>query len=80
MAWSCKAMPRLLLPRKSIADVHAGRKEAWVTRHTSAGAQQQHASNTQLEDAYSRRQLLEQEMHQQCCNLQHALRLYSEHL
>ncbi len=80
MTWLCKATPRLLLPRKSIADVHAGGKEACVTRHTSADVQQQHASNTQSEDAYSRRQLLEREMHRQCCNLQHALRLSSEHL
>ena len=73
-------MPRLLLQRKSIADVHAGRNEAWVTRRTSADAQQQHASSVLSEEAYSRRQLLEQEMHQQCCNLQHALRLSSEHV
>ncbi len=80
MAWLCKAMLCLLLPSKSAADVHAGRKEAWMTRHISADALQQHASNLQSEDAYSRRQLLEHEMHQQCCNLQHALQLSSEHL
>ncbi|KAL0052980.1 hypothetical protein WJX82_010854 [Trebouxia sp. C0006] len=57
-----------------------GRNEAWVTRRTSADAPQQHASSMQSEEAYSRRQLLEQEMHQQCCNLQHALRLSSEHV
>ncbi|DBA82764.1 TPA: hypothetical protein ACH3X1_006992 [Trebouxia sp. C0004] len=70
-------VPQAEMQMQSCAE---GDDETCMTQRISADALQQHASNLQSGDAHIRRHLLEHEMHQQCCNLQHALRLSREHL